>query len=257
MKKLFILALLLFAVPTLKAQQYPSGPNVGLASQRPVICTAVNPVQPNQPDWFFATDTLIMSICVSANTWANVSSGGAGSVTSFSAGTLSPLFTTSVATPTSTPALSFSLSNAAAFTLFGNNTNASAAPSYTTMDSIFGSCSAATSALTYNTSTHAFGCNTTTVTIASGTATLGTSAISSGTCATTVTVAGTGVATTDAIIADFSADPTATTGYAPTAAGILTIIKFPTSGNVNFIVCNNTAASITPGAVTLNWRVTR
>lgn len=33
--------------------------------------------------------------------------GGGGSVTSFSAGNLSPLFTTSVATPTSTPALSF------------------------------------------------------------------------------------------------------------------------------------------------------
>lgn len=54
-----------------------------------------------------------------------------GTVTSFSAGTLSPLFTTSVANNTTTPALSFSLSNAAAFTSFGNFTSSSGAPSYT------------------------------------------------------------------------------------------------------------------------------
>ncbi len=56
--------------------------------------------------------------------------GGSGTVTSFSAGTLSPLFTTSVATSTATPALSFSLSNAAAHTFFGNNTSSSAAPGF-------------------------------------------------------------------------------------------------------------------------------
>lgn len=57
--------------------------------------------------------------------------GGSGTVTSFSAGTLSPLFTTSVATSTSTPALTFSLTNAGAGTLFGNPTGAPAAPSFT------------------------------------------------------------------------------------------------------------------------------
>lgn len=57
--------------------------------------------------------------------------GGTGTVTSFSAGTLSPLFTTSVATATTTPALSFSLSTAAANTAFGNFTGSTAAPSYT------------------------------------------------------------------------------------------------------------------------------
>lgn len=56
--------------------------------------------------------------------------GGSGTVTSFSSGNLSPLFTTSVATSTSTPALSFTLSNAAAHTFLGNNTGSSAAPSY-------------------------------------------------------------------------------------------------------------------------------
>ncbi len=56
---------------------------------------------------------------------------GSGTVTSFSSGGLSPLFTTSVATSTTTPALSFSLSTAAADTLFGNNTGSTAAPGYT------------------------------------------------------------------------------------------------------------------------------
>ena len=58
------------------------------------------------------------------------SSGGTGTVTSFSAGTLSPLFTTAVATPTTTPALSFTLSTAAANTWFGNNTGGVLAPVY-------------------------------------------------------------------------------------------------------------------------------
>lgn len=85
----------------------------------------------------------------SANTiWAGPTSGGAtspafralvtadlpagtGTVTSFSAGTLSPLFTTSVATATTTPALTFALSNATANTIFaGPTTGSPAAPTY-------------------------------------------------------------------------------------------------------------------------------
>jgi len=54
-----------------------------------------------------------------------------GTVTTFSAGNLSPLFTTSVATASSTPALSFSLSNAAGGTILGNNTGSTGAPAYT------------------------------------------------------------------------------------------------------------------------------
>jgi hypothetical protein len=94
-------------------------------------------------------------------------------------------------------------------------------------------------------------------TIASGTSALGTSAISSGTCATVVTTSATGVATTDNIQADFNADPTGVTGYTPATSGSLSIIKYPTANNVNFKVCNNTGTSITPGAITLNWRVVR
>ncbi|MCX6300986.1 MAG: hypothetical protein NTW82_02275, partial [Bacteroidia bacterium] len=55
-----------------------------------------------------------------------------GTVTSFSAGDLSPLFTTIETNPTTTPALSFTLSNAGAYTVFGNNTAASATPAYFT-----------------------------------------------------------------------------------------------------------------------------
>ena len=57
--------------------------------------------------------------------------GGGGTVTSFSAGNLSPLFTSSVATATTTPALTFSLSNAGAGTVLGNATSSSAGPTYT------------------------------------------------------------------------------------------------------------------------------
>lgn len=64
-------------------------------------------------------------------TWAAPpGGGGSGTVTSFSAGVLSPLFTTSVATATTTPALTFVPSNAAANTAFGNFTGSSAVPSF-------------------------------------------------------------------------------------------------------------------------------
>ncbi len=96
-----------------------------------------------------------------------------------------------------------------------------------------------------------------TQTIASGTSALGTSAIASGTCASAVTTSASGAATTDAISASFNADPTAVTGYIPTTSGMLTIIGYPTTNNVNWKVCNNSPASITPGAITINWRVVR
>ena len=65
----------------------------------------------------------------SGSAW-QFTAGGTGTVTTFSAGTLSPLFTTSVATATTTPALTFSLSTASADQLFGNPTGSTAAPEY-------------------------------------------------------------------------------------------------------------------------------
>lgn len=87
--------------------------------------------------------------------------------------------------------------------------------------------------------------------IASGTSALGTGAISATSCATVVTTAATGAATTDAISWSFNAAPG--TGY---ASG-LHVLPYVTSGNVNFLVCNPTAGSLTPAAATLNWRVLR
>jgi hypothetical protein len=86
---------------------------------------------------------------------------------------------------------------------------------------------------------------------------MGTSLIASGGPCALVSVAATGVLTTDVIEASFNGDPTGITGYVPATTGMLTIIPYPTAGYVNFKVCNNTSAGITPGAVTLNWRVTR
>lgn len=67
-----------------------------------------------------------------ANTgWVALAAGGAGTVTSFSAGDLSPLFTTSEATATTTPALSFSLNTQNANKVFaGPATGADAAPTF-------------------------------------------------------------------------------------------------------------------------------
>ena len=88
-------------------------------------------------------------------------------------------------------------------------------------------------------------------TIASGTSVLGTSAIASGSCAAAVTTGATGAATSDSIAWAFNAAPGA--GY---TSG-LTILPYVTAGNVNFLVCNPTAGSVTPAAATLNWRIVR
>lgn len=62
---------------------------------------------------------------------AALGGGGGGTVTSFSSGALSPLFTTNVATATSTPALSFALVNQNANIIYAGPTNgAAAAPSF-------------------------------------------------------------------------------------------------------------------------------
>lgn len=70
--------------------------------------------------------------CFLGNGSDYVDSSACGTVTSFSAGNLSPLFTSSVATATSTPALTFTLTNAAGLSWFGNASGSSGAPSYNT-----------------------------------------------------------------------------------------------------------------------------
>lgn len=101
------------------------------------------------------------------------------------------------------------------------------------------------------------GGGTVTYTVASGTSAMGTSAISSGACASVVTTTATGTASTDAIAWTPNADISAVTGYAVSTSGGLNIYAYPTTNNVNFKVCNPTGSSITPSAMTVNWRVTR
>jgi hypothetical protein len=96
-----------------------------------------------------------------------------------------------------------------------------------------------------------------TQTIGSGTMTVNPGAIPSGACSNAITTTITGTVTADNIMADFSADPSSTTGYSPTTNGMLTIIKWPTTNTVNIKVCNNTSASVTPGSIGLNVRVVR
>ena len=95
------------------------------------------------------------------------------------------------------------------------------------------------------------------VLIASGTSALGTSSISSGACATVVTTTATGAASTDAITWNPNGSIKAVTGYVPSTSGGLTIAGYPTTNAVNWDVCNWSSGSITPGAVTLNWRIVR
>lgn len=85
----------------------------------------------------FSNVTIGSGVTFSGGTLTSTGSGG--SVTSFSSGNLSPLFTTSVATATSTPALTFTLSNAAQNSVFaGPSSGGAAAPSFQTAPAISG-----------------------------------------------------------------------------------------------------------------------
>lgn len=108
-------------------------------SQPAVIWTLSSPsgaCAPYQPmELNISTATPSLWSCNSAtSTWVQLNSGGGGgggTVTSFSAGSLAPLFTTSVATATTTPALSFALSTQSANLVFaGPATGSAAAPTF-------------------------------------------------------------------------------------------------------------------------------
>lgn len=68
----------------------------------------------------------VLTVAAGLPSWAPPAGGG-GTVTSFSAGNLSPLFTTNVATATTTPALTFTLDNQTANTVFAGPTSGGAA----------------------------------------------------------------------------------------------------------------------------------
>jgi lysophospholipase L1-like esterase len=73
-------------------------------------------------------------------TWPNLTfTGSGGSVSTFTAGNLSPLFTTSVANPTTAPALTFNLSNVAQNSIFaGPASGGAGAPSFQTAPTFSG-----------------------------------------------------------------------------------------------------------------------
>jgi hypothetical protein len=85
------------------------------------------------------------------------------------------------------------------------------------------------------------------------TATLPTAAIAAGACSANTAVTVTGAATTMVPVVSPNSDATAVTGY---GAGGLRILPYVNAANtVSIKVCNPTAASITPGALTVNVRV--
>ncbi len=140
---LFLIFLILFFVPRARAQVDCVG-----------FYTSGGALVRNYCAPFRMKEGANITFSASGNTLTITGSGGGGggTVTSFSAGTLSPLFTTSVATATTTPALSFALSAASADTVFMG----SATPSYVAVNN----CGSANQALSYNTTTHAWGCQT-------------------------------------------------------------------------------------------------
>lgn len=149
------------------------------------------------------------------NYFATLDEGTVGTVTTFSAGTLSPLFTTSVATAGTTPALTFTLSTAAADTVFGNCTASTAAPNYCTL----------VSAMIPNNAANT-----------SGTAAnlSGTPALPNGTTATTQTLADntTKLATDAFVLANAVANPCSVLGgMLYQGASTLTCLNGPTGPN--------------------------
>ncbi len=90
-----------------------------------------------------------------------------------------------------------------------------------------------------------------TMTVATGTRAMATSAISAGACNTAdASITATGVLATDVVKFSPNADPGLN-------SGLLVYSAWAGSGVISFRVCNPSAGSITPAAVTLNWRVER
>lgn len=110
----------------------------------------------------YSSGTAVITLQSSRGSPALTGSGASGS------GVTSVTFTGDGVVLSSTPSsavttsgtLTASLANFSAFTLLANNTSGSAAPTVLAFNTLFGSCSGGSNALTYNTTTHAFGCNT-------------------------------------------------------------------------------------------------
>jgi len=94
------------------------------------------------------------------------------------------------------------------------------------------------------------------LTVGTGTLALPTTSITNGTCTTATTTTGaTGVLATDTVEMSSSGSIHAVTGYG--SGGVSVYPPYSGTGSINVDVCNWTASPITPGAVTMNWRVSR
>ena len=91
------------------------------------------------------------------------------------------------------------------------------------------------------------------VLLASNGVALTTSAVAANTCVTATPITVTGTATTSGITTTFNSNPTGVTGWG--SVGGLVIRTWPTLNTINYAVCNQTASSITPGAISVNFRV--
>jgi hypothetical protein len=86
--------------------------------------------------------------------------------------------------------------------------------------------------------------------VANTTFTTSTASVAANTCNSTVQVAMTGVTTSMAFSINPSADASGATGWGSTGGLVLDV--WPTAGYLNYKICNQTASSITPTAVTFN-----
>lgn len=86
--------------------------------------------------------------------------------------------------------------------------------------------------------------------------------VSANTCLAQNLVSAPGVLTTDVVEVSFNGDPTGINGFGPGATDGLAIYAYPRdlvgNGYIGFRLCNmNSSAIETPGALTVNWRVSR
>jgi hypothetical protein len=95
--------------------------------------------------------------------------------------------------------------------------------------------------------------------IASGSTqiTNGATLIGANSCTSAISETAPEVAATDSIDVTFNQDATLILGYGPGATEGIAIYAWPDTDQVNFKACNLTSSGITPGALTVNWRVTR